>query len=71
MKAVGDKLGLGFLGLGMWPDKSRAELPIMPKGRYKIMLSHMPRVGNLGPRHDAPHLHHPGQPRLFDPRPTW
>ena len=48
VKAVGDKLGLGFLGLGMWPDKTRAELPIMPKGRYKIMLGHMPRVGNLG-----------------------
>ena len=46
--AVGDKLGLGFLGLGMWPDKTRAELPIMPKGRYKIMLDHMPRVGSLG-----------------------
>ena len=48
VKAVGDKLGLGFLGLGMWPDKTRAELPIMPKGRYRIMLDHMPRVGNLG-----------------------
>jgi glutamate--cysteine ligase len=47
-KAVGDRLGLGFLGLGMWPDKTRAELPIMPKGRYGIMLRHMPRVGNLG-----------------------
>jgi len=48
VKAVGDKLGLGFLGLGMWPDKSRAELPMMPKGRYDIMARHMPRVGNLG-----------------------
>ena len=48
VKTVGEKLGLGFLGLGMWPDKSRAELPIMPKGRYAIMLRHMPRVGNLG-----------------------
>lgn len=48
VKAVGDQLGVGFLGLGMWHDKTRAELPIMPKGRYKIMLSHMPRVGNLG-----------------------
>jgi glutamate--cysteine ligase len=47
-KAVGDRLGLGFLGLGMWPDKSRAELPVMPKGRYAIMLRHMPRVGTLG-----------------------
>ena len=48
VKAIGDKLGIGFLGLGMWPDKSRAELPIMPKGRYAIMLRHMPRVGSLG-----------------------
>jgi len=48
VKAVGDRLGLGFLGLGMWPDKARADLPVMPKGRYAIMLNHMPRVGNLG-----------------------
>ena len=48
VKAIGDRLGLGFLGLGMWPDKTRAELPIMPKGRYAIMLNHMPRVGSLG-----------------------
>jgi glutamate--cysteine ligase len=47
-KAVGERLGLGFLGLGMWPDKTRAELPIMPKGRYAIMLDHMPRVGTMG-----------------------
>ncbi|MBA2936582.1 glutamate--cysteine ligase [Sphingomonas sp. CGMCC 1.13654] len=47
-KEIGDKLGIGFLGLGFWPDKTRAELPIMPKGRYKIMLDHMPRVGSLG-----------------------
>ena len=48
VKAVGDRLGLGFLGLGMWPDKARSDLPVMPKGRYAIMLRHMPRVGTLG-----------------------
>jgi len=48
VKAIGEKTGTGFLGMGMWPDKTRAELPIMPKGRYQIMLDHMPRVGNLG-----------------------
>jgi glutamate--cysteine ligase len=48
VKEVGDRLGLGFLGLGLWPDKKRAELPIMPKGRYGIMLNHMPRVGSMG-----------------------
>jgi glutamate--cysteine ligase len=48
VKTVADRLGLGFLGLGMWPDKARSDLPIMPKGRYEIMLRHMPRVGSLG-----------------------
>nr|WP_315457350.1 glutamate--cysteine ligase [uncultured Sphingorhabdus sp.] len=48
VKAIGDKTGTGFLGLGLWPDKTRAELPIMPKGRYDIMLRHMPRVGSMG-----------------------
>lgn len=48
IKAIGDRFGIGFLGLGMWPDKTRAELPIMPKGRYAIMLRHMPRVGSMG-----------------------
>ena len=48
VKEIGDKLGIGFLGLGFWPDKTREELPIMPKGRYEIMLRHMPRVGSLG-----------------------
>src|SRR3546814_8762836 len=33
VKEVGAELGLGFLGVGMWPDKTRAERPIMPKGR--------------------------------------
>ena len=48
VKAIGAKTGKGFQGLGLWPDKTRAELPIMPKGRYEIMLRHMPRVGSMG-----------------------
>ena len=48
VKAIGEECDVGFLGLGMWPDKTRAELPVMPKGRYDIMLRHMPRVGSLG-----------------------
>ena len=47
-KMIGDRIGLGFLGIGMWPDKRRDELPIMPKGRYAIMLRYMPTVGKLG-----------------------
>ena len=48
VKEIGARTGTGFLGLGMWPDKRRDELPIMPKGRYAIMLRHMPRVGTMG-----------------------
>jgi len=48
VKAIGERLGIGFLGLGMWPDKARADLPVMPKGRYAIMLDYMPKVGTLG-----------------------
>lgn len=48
VKTIGERCGVGYLGLGMWPDKTREELPIMPKGRYDIMLRHMPRVGSMG-----------------------
>jgi glutamate--cysteine ligase len=48
VKAIGERCGVGFLGLGMWPDKARGDLPVMPKGRYEIMMRHMPRVGSRG-----------------------
>jgi len=47
-KAVGEKLGIGFLTLGMSPLWTRAETPVMPKKRYRIMTSYMPKVGSLG-----------------------
>ncbi|MBW8814815.1 MAG: glutamate--cysteine ligase [Caulobacterales bacterium] len=48
VKAVADELGLGFLGLGFTPVWRRDQVPVMPKGRYKIMREYMPKVGNLG-----------------------
>jgi glutamate--cysteine ligase len=45
---VAKPLGIGFLGLGMTPDWTRADMPVMPKGRYKIMTAYMPKVGTLG-----------------------
>jgi glutamate--cysteine ligase len=41
-------LGMRFLNLGMSPLWSRAETPMMPKGRYKIMANYMPKVGSKG-----------------------
>ncbi|HZZ69496.1 MAG TPA: glutamate--cysteine ligase [Phenylobacterium sp.] len=48
VKIVADELGIGFLGLGFTPIWTRAEVPVMPKGRYKIMREYMPKVGGLG-----------------------
>jgi glutamate--cysteine ligase len=45
---IGESHGIGFLGLGMTPVRSRASIPSMPKSRYRIMMDYMPRVGSLG-----------------------
>jgi glutamate--cysteine ligase len=45
---VAEPLGMGFLGIGMTPKWSRADMPMMPKGRYRIMTAYMPRVGGHG-----------------------
>ena len=47
-KVVGQELGLGFLALGFTPLWTREQVPVMPKGRYKIMRAYMPKVGKLG-----------------------
>src|SRR5256886_14844012 len=39
VKEIARPLGIGFLGLGMTPNWSRAEIPMMPKGRYRIMTA--------------------------------
>jgi glutamate--cysteine ligase len=48
LREVARPLGIGFLGLGMTPNWTRAEIPMMPKGRYRIMTAYMPKVGKLG-----------------------
>ena len=48
VKSLAAKLGLGFLGLGYTPLWRRDQVPVMPKGRYKIMRRYMPLVGGMG-----------------------
>ena len=48
VKTVADEIGLGFLGMGFQPKWRRADMPWMPKGRYRIMRDYMPKVGSLG-----------------------
>jgi glutamate--cysteine ligase len=48
VREVARPLRIGFLGIGMTPSWTLAEIPKMPKGRYKIMTAYMPKVGKLG-----------------------
>jgi len=48
VRAVADRLGLGFLGMGFQPKWRREDMPWMPKARYAIMRRYMPKVGELG-----------------------
>jgi glutamate--cysteine ligase len=48
VREVAQPLHIGFLGIGMTPSWTRAEMPKMPKGRYRIMTAYMPKVGKLG-----------------------
>src|SRR5260370_16097002 len=48
VKEIARPLGIGFLGLGMAPNWRRSQIPMMPKGRYRIMTAYMPKVGKHG-----------------------
>jgi glutamate--cysteine ligase len=48
VREVARPLRIGFLGIGMTPSWTLAEMPKMPKGRYKIMTAYMPKVGKYG-----------------------
>jgi len=48
VKEVAKDLGIGFIGLGYQPKWSRENAPWMPKSRYGIMRSYMPKVGSMG-----------------------
>jgi len=48
VKQVAEPMGMRFLTLGMSPLWTRAETPVMPKSRYRIMADYMPKVGSKG-----------------------
>ncbi len=48
VKSVADEIGVGFIGLGAAPHWTHDEMPMMPKGRYKLMTRYMGEVGTLG-----------------------
>ncbi|MGI3185190.1 glutamate--cysteine ligase [Nioella aestuarii] len=48
VKDIADKIGVGFIGLGAAPIWTHDEMPLMPKGRYKLMDGYMQKVGTMG-----------------------
>ena len=48
VKSVADRIGAGFIGLGAAPDWRHEDVPMMPKGRYRLMTDYMGRVGTHG-----------------------
>jgi glutamate--cysteine ligase len=48
VKTVADKIGVGFIGLGAAPIWTHDQMPVMPKGRYKLMTDYMGRAGTHG-----------------------
>jgi glutamate--cysteine ligase len=48
VKAVAEPHGIGFALLGHSPLWTRAQTPVMPKSRYRIMMDYMPKVGTRG-----------------------
>ena len=45
---IGERLGIGFLGMGFAPTWRLDEMPTMPKKRYAVMTRYMPQVGKQG-----------------------
>ena len=48
VKDISDEIGVGFIGLGAAPTWMHDQMPLMPKGRYKLMDAYMGKVGTLG-----------------------
>jgi glutamate--cysteine ligase len=48
VRDVADKIGVEFIGLGAAPIWRHEDMPMMPKGRYRLMTGYMDRVGSMG-----------------------
>lgn len=46
--AIAEPLGIRFMGIGAAPEWTHDQMPVMPKGRYRLMTDYMGRVGTHG-----------------------
>jgi glutamate--cysteine ligase len=63
LHAVSQELGIAWLASGFHPFATREEIDWMPKPRYAVMRAYLP-TGPARARHDAAHMHRPGELRL-------
>jgi glutamate--cysteine ligase len=48
VQSVAEDIGARFIGLGAAPHWSHEDMPMMPKGRYRLMTEYMGKVGTHG-----------------------
>ena len=48
VRTIAREIGVRFIGLGAAPHWMHEEMPLMPKGRYKLMDGYMQKVGTMG-----------------------
>lgn len=46
--AIADPMGVRFMGIGAAPEWRHEEMPVMPKGRYRLMTDYMDKTGTHG-----------------------
>ncbi len=48
VRGLAEPLGIRFMGIGAAPGWRHPDMPVMPKGRYRLMTDYMGRVGTHG-----------------------
>jgi glutamate--cysteine ligase len=48
VNAIAEQMGVRFMGIGAAPAWTHQQMPVMPKGRYRLMTDYMGRVGTHG-----------------------
>jgi glutamate--cysteine ligase len=48
VRSLADPLGIRFMGIGAAPEWRHGDMPVMPKGRYRLMTDYMGKVGTHG-----------------------
>jgi glutamate--cysteine ligase len=48
VRTIAREIGARFIGLGAAPEWTHEQMPLMPKGRYKLMDAYMGKVGTHG-----------------------